>query len=227
MRPNLCAFISGHGDLTEKEFVTHYVPLIDDALEGREGYEVKEFVVGDFKGADLMAQAYLNTKRDIKVTVYHMFDTPRHNPYNFPTIGGFGNDEERDAAMTLASTRDIVWIRTGKETSGTAKNALRRSNEPCQLRREPFFQCCCTCIHHKPVYFHCCTEPKPTDEQKAEARKIGSWDGDRCVCGIQKGWACVCPMSDAVYDNWLEHSCGCELHTTKEEDEKWRKQKDV
>lgn len=68
MRPNLCAFISGHGDVTPEEFVTNYKPLIDQALED----EVKEFVVGDFRGADLLAQNYLADK-GVKVVVYHMF----------------------------------------------------------------------------------------------------------------------------------------------------------
>jgi len=98
----------------------------------------------------------------------------------------------------------------------TQDNAPRAACTPasdgsvCQLNG-PMKQCCCTCIYHMPVHFHCCTEPKPC-EPKGE-----------CVCGVQKGWACVClPMSDdngktlagvRVYDNWPEHSVGCELHT--------------
>ena len=82
----------------------------------------------------------------------------------------------------------------------------------CQLDVEPFFQCCCTCIYRMPVHYHCCTEPKPTDEQKRAAGIER-----RCVCGVQKGWACVAFEFERVYDNWPEHSCGCELHTTCEE----------
>ena len=230
MRPNLCAFISGHGDVTQEEFNLHYKPLIDQAIED----EVKEFVVGDFRGTDHLAQIYLklrstlNTSRDIKVTVYHMFDKPRNNPCNFPTIGGFVDDEERDTAMTLASTRDIAWIRPGKVNSGTEKNIKRREDEPCQLRREPFFQCCCTCIYLKPIHYHCCTEPKPSQEEKE-----GHGVEGRCVCGVQKvevggnqfNWACACPEMGVIHDNWGQHSCGCEFHTTKEENDKWEAQK--
>lgn len=215
MRPISCAFISGHGDVTEEEFNEHYVPLIDDAIENG----TKHFVVGDFRGADLLAQLYFMGK-DVYVTIYHMFEKPRHNADNYLTKGGFSSDEERDAAMTLASTKDIAWVRPGKTNSCTEKNIRRRNDEPCQLRREPFFQCCCTCIHHRPVHFHCCTEPTPTEEQKKAAGVEG-----RCVCGVQKGWACVLPpnFDDRVYDNWGEHSCGCEFHTTKEEQQSYPK----
>lgn len=86
------------------------------------------------------------------------------------------------------------------------------SATPCQLTVEPFFQCCCNCVYHRPIHFHCCTEPKPTEEQK----KASGHDGGRCVCGVIKGWACVGPDSERVYDNWGEHSCGCELYTERE-----------
>jgi hypothetical protein len=41
--------------------------------------------------------------------------------------GGFPNDAARDAYMTQHSDRDIAWVRTGKEHSGTAKNLQRRN----------------------------------------------------------------------------------------------------
>jgi hypothetical protein len=47
-------FISGHLDLTQAEFDLHYRYLIDQALE-----ENQSFVVGDARGADLLAQQYL------------------------------------------------------------------------------------------------------------------------------------------------------------------------
>ena len=81
----------------------------------------------------------------------------------------------------------------------------------CQLTVAPFYQCCCKCIYHKRIHFHCCTEPKPTDEQMKTAGVTG-----KCVCSVPKDWACVPPESDVIYDNWGEHSCGCEYYTTKE-----------
>ena len=124
---NRCAFISGHGDVTYDEFKEHYIPQIESVSEDG----VEEFVVGDFKGADLMAQEYLHYLSEMiptKVTIYHMFEKPRHNPHNFPTVGGFADDESRDAAMTAASTVDIGWIRPGKKNSGTEKNLKRRKS---------------------------------------------------------------------------------------------------
>lgn len=82
----------------------------------------------------------------------------------------------------------------------------------CGLKDDPtFVQCCCNCKHLHPVHYHCCTEPKPTDEQKKAAGIEG-----RCVCGVQKGWACHNPEMDGrIYDNWPQHSCGCECYDPK------------
>ena len=80
----------------------------------------------------------------------------------------------------------------------------------CQMTAEPSSQCCCNCIYLRPVHYHCCTEPKPADEQKKSAGIEG-----RCVCGVQKGWACVGPDTDRIYDNWPRHSCGCECYMAK------------
>lgn len=121
-------FISGHRDITQKEFQRYYAKSIIDAVM-KEPNTV-EFVVGDYYGVDAMAQEYLanlkKTYSKIKVSVYHMFDTPRNNFYQFPTVGGFENDHTRDCAMTVASDMDIAWVRSGKHNSGTAQNVLRR-----------------------------------------------------------------------------------------------------
>lgn len=113
-------FVSGHLDITTEEFEQHYVPRLDAAVK-----EGASFVVGDAKGVDFIAQHHLALCD--RVTVYHMFTEPRVNAASFPTVGGFKNDTERDAAMTAASTTDIAWVRPGREKSGTAKNLARRS----------------------------------------------------------------------------------------------------
>lgn len=113
-------FISGHLDLTEVEFKTHYQPLIDEALA-----RGNSFVVGDARGADAMSQNYLFGLTNA-VTVYHMFDHPRNNA-GFKTIGGFHSDEARDAQMTADSDGDLAWVRPGRQHSGTHKNLKRRS----------------------------------------------------------------------------------------------------
>lgn len=122
-------FISGHLDLTLEEFLAHYVPQFEAALDIDPN---SAFVVGDAGGADTAAQGWLKTflqDGQRNVIVYHMFESPRNNVGGFPTRGGFINDDERDAAMTADSTDDIAWVRPGRERSGTAKNLKRRARE--------------------------------------------------------------------------------------------------
>lgn len=124
------AYISGHLDITVAEFIEHYSYRILEAF-----YAGHDFVVGDARGADTMAQEFL-LGIGANVTVYHMFESPRYKfALLFPTIGGFQSDTERDAAMTAASDYDIAWVREGREKSGTAKNINRRT--AC-LQREAF-----------------------------------------------------------------------------------------
>lgn len=118
------AMISGHLDLTTHEFEEHYKPIIDDAIA-----KGCHFIVGDARGTDTLAQAYLAT-HNAEVTVYHMFERPRHNTGDFPVRGGYPSDDERDAAMTAESDFDIAWVRPGRENSGTARNLARRKAQP-------------------------------------------------------------------------------------------------
>lgn len=113
-------FISGHLDVTESEFNEHYIPLIDKALA-----DGCSFVIGDARGADRMAQQYLNGKTK-DVVIFHMFELPRYNEGSWNTKGGYQTDNDRDSAMTKASDFDLAWVREGKEKSGTAKNVNRR-----------------------------------------------------------------------------------------------------
>jgi hypothetical protein len=114
-------FISGHLDLTETEFQLYYRADIDTILEN---YPDEGFVIGDARGADMLAQQYLWGKTD-RVFVYHMLAQPRFNA-GFETIGGFKTDLERDTAMTKASDFDLAWVRPGREKSGTQRNIDRR-----------------------------------------------------------------------------------------------------
>ncbi|OAD24079.1 hypothetical protein THIOM_000077 [Candidatus Thiomargarita nelsonii] len=54
-----------------------------------------------------------------------MFESPRNNE-GFNTKGGYSSDSSRDKDMTLNSTKDIAWVRPGRESSGTARNLKRR-----------------------------------------------------------------------------------------------------
>jgi hypothetical protein len=116
-------FISGHLDITPAEFDEHYVKQIEEVA-----HEGARFVVGDARGTDTFAQTLL-ANLGAKASVFHMFDRPRNNPHSLPTEGGFTSDDERDAAMTLASNGDIAWVRPGREKSGTARNLARRKTK--------------------------------------------------------------------------------------------------
>lgn len=122
LEPAPVAFVSGHLDLTDEEFARHYVGAIEAACA-----RGSRFLVGDARGADLLFQRHAHA-HGLDVTVFHMFERPRHNAGGFPTVGGFVSDAARDAAMTAASTFDIAWVRPGRERSGTAKNLLRRAS---------------------------------------------------------------------------------------------------
>lgn len=113
-------FVSGHLDLTAEEFAEHYVPGLEIVMGNP-----CAFVVGDARGCDAMAQAWL-ASRKANVVVFHMFEQPRNCVGGFPKRGGFTTDTERDEAMTRESTFDVAWIRPGRWNSGTARNLARR-----------------------------------------------------------------------------------------------------
>ena len=118
-------FISGHRNLSREEFLSVYKESIDKAISNPEA----EFVLAECSGVDSFAQDYLrdNLKCHSRVTVYHMFDSPRYLASKlFKTKGGYKNDIERDTAMTNDSDVDIAFIHKGAWTSGTAQNILRR-----------------------------------------------------------------------------------------------------
>lgn len=119
-------FVSGHLDCTQEEFEEHYAPRIHDAIA--KGHN---FVVGDANGADTMAQEYLRDMVNAGhldnrcVRVFHAYKQPRNN-LGFNTLGNFPSQNAKDKAMTECSDYDILWIRQGRESSGTARNAERR-----------------------------------------------------------------------------------------------------
>ena len=120
-------FISGHRSITTEEFETNYAPMIEYVLN--EDPDAR-FVIGDYAGCDIMAQDYLVDALNVdpdRITVYHMLESPRNcNPKITNLKGAFESDEERDAAMTMASSDDIAFVRDWTKMSGTAQNILRR-----------------------------------------------------------------------------------------------------
>ena len=119
-------FISGHRNLTEKEFKDNYrEPITNAAYEDR-----STFVIGDCYGADIMAQNFLLEVLKVnpdRITVYCASHTPRLvNPRITKIKSGYKTYTERDAAMTADSTVDIAIVRDPLKKSGTGANILRR-----------------------------------------------------------------------------------------------------
>lgn len=77
------------------------------------------------------------------------------------------------------------------------------NNKTCQLKKPPFFQCCCTCAYHTKDYGHPSTNGMSISEQR--------------------GWICTPPMIHGSFSNWPEHSAGCEMHTTNQKLEEYNK----
>lgn len=118
----MIGFIFGHGDITKEEFDLHYIPYINKGISLNH-----TFIVCDYKGADTMAQEYLNFIQYNKVIIYHMFEKPRvQSNILWETKGGFISDDERDSKCTLESNYDIAYLKINREKSGTAKNINRR-----------------------------------------------------------------------------------------------------
>jgi hypothetical protein len=127
-------FISGHRNLSYKDFELYYKPVIDNVvINDKEA----EFVVGDYDGVDKFAMDYIYEEYCVPLTIYYMFDTPRNTPRvlsgdpNSVGVyfrGGFTSDEERDSAMTKISDFDIAFVKNNRWDSGTAQNIERRHN---------------------------------------------------------------------------------------------------
>lgn len=117
------AFISGHLNITEQEFNKYYREHVDMAITC--GHDI---IIGDAKGADLLAQRCCSSiqKRNYLSGIIPEFTSPRNNTGSWKTVGGFKTDDERDEAMTLASTYDIAWLRDPNRNSGTRRNIERR-----------------------------------------------------------------------------------------------------
>jgi len=126
-------FISGHLDISKKEWEKHYLPKINEYITLN-----YYFLIGDARGCDKMSMDYLWGKKVKNVIIYHMFDKPLNNP-GYTTIGSFRNHINKDTSMTMNSTRDLAWVRSEEDSkilygkkykqnriSGTQQNINRR-----------------------------------------------------------------------------------------------------
>ena len=119
-------FVSGHRNLTEKEFFDHYVPKIEKIM--REDKFVS-FVVGDWEGCDSMFLNFIKHTYFIQPRIHIYYaNTPRVDLEGLDNISLYNKStyDECDASMTKDSNFDIAWIRPGREDSHTALNIKRR-----------------------------------------------------------------------------------------------------
>ena len=136
-------FISGHRNITEEEFKTNYIYLIQSymnwaASSSPLGYKHLTFYIGDCIGCDTIALDYIvnyineyNTDNvDVKLCMLkESFDGQNTNiPNNkyVEIIKEFTTHEERDTYMTENTMYDVLWVREGEWDSGTAQNFVRR-----------------------------------------------------------------------------------------------------
>jgi len=117
-------FIFGPLSVNKDEFDINYVQLIKSYLEKN-----ANFIICDAAGVDSETQKYLASifteqEQEERITVYHMYESPRNLYCDAGLIGGFLNDKERDKAATYNSHFDIGISKRLK--SGTEKNHQRR-----------------------------------------------------------------------------------------------------
>ena len=118
-------FLFGNGNISFNFFLEYYVPIINKAIEND-----LSFIVGDFRGSDVLIQEYLKDKTR-KVEIYHCFDSPRYLADKFKTKvsswmikGGYATDLERDRAMINGCNFyfGVDLNSDHKRESGTLKN---------------------------------------------------------------------------------------------------------
>lgn len=137
-------FISGHCNLSNLEFEEFYKSQLDALLSNP-----VPIVIGNAYGCDTISFEYLikNQYPHHLITVYHYgTGVPiSYYPKTIKTISNFTSYTKRDAAMTLASTEDLLWVRPEEQTkaliesqgktfsakrkTGTELNRLRRKKQ--------------------------------------------------------------------------------------------------
>lgn len=148
LKPRI-AFISGHIDITLKQFSDNYHAALDVAI-----HRGDTFVLSTSQGADTLALAYLRSQNTdpSRITVYILapymqssrsghfnatqsqtngtklgdeaLELYKKEGYNVKVVKG--RHDDRDAAMTEDSDYDILWIRNHAETAALYGRKYRR-----------------------------------------------------------------------------------------------------
>lgn len=137
------AFISGHIDISQEQFNTHYASRLNDAIAASDS-----FIVSSSRGVDTLALNYLlaaNVPKE-NITVYLNTPLPPEDPpkgrkatkasgpnqtnrrdptpeliQRFTDLGVnirmvSGDHERRDTVMTRESDYDVLWVRSEEES---------------------------------------------------------------------------------------------------------------
>lgn len=118
-------FISGNNDLTEKQFIQYYLPILKMMIDD----ENTVFRISDDTECSNLCiktfEQFLKNKK--RVIIYSTSKLPPKDlPSGYGFIGGFLTMEERDAAMTITSDTDLHIVLQGEGKSSVTKNILRR-----------------------------------------------------------------------------------------------------
>ena len=114
-KEKVSVFISGNRDLSEKDFITYYLPYLHELISN----DNVIFNISDDEGCSEFCQVYLNKVLTDKsrVTIFGMGETPTHYLSDeFLYFGNFTTLEERNAAMTACSGIYFHIILDGKGT---------------------------------------------------------------------------------------------------------------
>ena len=122
----IVVFVSGNTDISEKDYMQYYMPLLQ-ALQQVE--DKIYYVMSDDTGAAELTQMFLSKalKDKTVVSIFGTGETP--NMYldkDYIYIGGFKTLEERDAAMTVSSNKDLHIVLGGKGNGAIKNNICRR-----------------------------------------------------------------------------------------------------
>ena len=111
-------FISGNTDISEKDFMQYYLPVLAELSKSEEKIY---YVLSDDEGCSEITQLFLksNLKDKSVVSIFGCGIDPKvYIDPDFVYVG--------DAAMTLLSNRDLHVILNGTGKSTVEKNILRR-----------------------------------------------------------------------------------------------------
>jgi hypothetical protein len=128
------AFVSGPLNISDSEFLSFYVPKLDEAIKA--GHN---FVMGDSNGVDKIAFEYLSKMGCAdRITVYCLGDFAYNGVLTQRLNTRYKSHNQKDKSMTSNSDYDIAYVRSIEEQkklygdnykyriSGTERNIQRR-----------------------------------------------------------------------------------------------------